>query len=105
MEPTVTDANVVLGRIGSDSFMNGRSDELDREGAASAIDRQLALPLGDPGPDRTDQVAQGIIDLATVTMSGAIKEITVERGRDIREYQLFVFGGGGPLFGRNSRVV
>ena len=78
--------------------MNGRL-KLDREGAASAIDRQLALPLGYSGPDRTDQVAQGIIDLATVTMSGAIKEITVERGRDIREYQLFVFGGGGPLFG------
>lgn len=98
VEPTVTDANVVLGRIGSDSFMNGRL-ELDRAGAASAIDRQLALPLGYSGPDRTDQVAQGIIDLATVTMSGAIKEITVEHGRDIREYQLFVFGGGGPLFG------
>lgn len=97
-EPTVTDANVVLGRIGSESFMNGRL-KLDLEGAASAIDRQLALPLGYTGPDRTDQVAQGIIDLATVTMSGAIKEITVERGRDIREYKLFVFGGGGPLFG------
>ncbi len=97
-EPTVTDANVVLGRIGSDSFMNGRL-KLDLEGAASVIDRQLALPLGYSGPDRTDQVAQGILDLATVTMSGAIKEITVERGRDIREYQLFVFGGGGPLFG------
>lgn len=39
------------------------------------------------------------MDLATVTMSGAIKEITVERGRDLRGYQLFVFGGGGPLFG------
>lgn len=97
-EPTVTDANVVLGRIGSDSFMNGRL-KLDQEGAANAIDRQLALPLGYSGPDRADQVAQGILDLATVTMSGAIKEITVERGRDIREYQLFVFGGGGPLFG------
>lgn len=98
VEPTVTDANVVLGRIGSSSFMNGRL-QLDVEGAADAIERQLARPLGYSGPDRTDRVAQGIMDLATVTMSGAIKEITVERGRDLRGYQLFVFGGGGPLFG------
>lgn len=97
-EPTVTDANVVLGRIGSDSFMNGRL-QLDLAGASVAIEKQLAQPLGYSGADRVDQVAQGILDLATVTMSGAIKEITIERGRDIREYQLFVFGGGGPLFG------
>lgn len=97
-EPTVTDANVVLGRIGSDSFMNGRL-QLDITGASTAIEKQLAQPLGYSGSDRVDQVAQGILDLATVTMSGAIKEITIERGRDIREYQLFVFGGGGPLFG------
>lgn len=97
-EPTVTDANVVLGRIGSDSFMNGRL-QLDLSGASAAIEKQLALPLGYSEPDRIDQVSQGILDLATVTMSGAIKEITIERGRDIREYGLFVFGGGGPLFG------
>lgn len=97
-EPTVTDANVVLGRIGSDSFMNGRL-QLDVSGASSAIERQLAEPLRYSGANRVDQVAQGILDLATVTMSGAIKEITIERGRDIRDYQLFVFGGGGPLFG------
>lgn len=97
-EPTVTDANVVLGRIGSDSFMNGRLS-LDRDGAFTAIDRQLALPLGYDGTDQTDRVAQGILDLATVTMAGAIKEVTIERGRDIRDYALFVFGGGGPLFG------
>jgi N-methylhydantoinase A len=97
-EATVTDANVVLGRIGSDSFMNGRL-ELDVRAATAAIERLLALPLGYTEPDRTDRVAQGIMDLATVTMSGAIQEITVERGRDLRGYQLFVFGGGGPLFG------
>ncbi|MEW6121933.1 MAG: hydantoinase/oxoprolinase family protein [Pseudomonadota bacterium] len=97
-EPTVTDANVVLGRIGSDSFMNGRLS-LDRDGALAAIDRQLAVPLGYDGAERTDQVAQGILDLATVTMAGAIKEVTIERGRDIRDSALFVFGGGGPLFG------
>lgn len=97
-EPTVTDANVVLGRIGSESFMNGRL-QLDLHGASTAIENQLASSLGYSGSDRIDQVSQGILDLATVTMSGAIKEITIERGRDIRDYQLFVFGGGGPLFG------
>ncbi|MBR1172743.1 hydantoinase/oxoprolinase family protein [Bradyrhizobium sp. KB893862 SZCCT0404] len=96
-QPTVTDANVVLGRIGSDSFMGGRLT-LDVKSAEKFISEQLALPLGYSGPDAIDQVSQGILDLANVTMAGAIKEITVERGRDIRDYLLFVFGGGGPLF-------
>ncbi|BAT59442.1 acetophenone carboxylase gamma subunit [Variibacter gotjawalensis] len=96
--PTVTDANLVLGRIGSDSFMNGRL-KLDEQASFGVIDKKLAGPLGFAAGDRVDRVAQGILDLATVTMSGAIKEITVERGRNILDYQLFVFGGGGPLFG------
>jgi N-methylhydantoinase A len=96
-EPTVTDANVVLGRIGSDSFMGGRLS-LDVESAKKCISEKLAVPLGYSGPDAVDRVSQGILDLANVTMAGAIKEITVERGRDIRDYLLFVFGGGGPLF-------
>jgi N-methylhydantoinase A len=96
-EPTVTDANVVLGRIGSDAFLNGRL-ELDVVGALDAIDRTLADPLGYKGPGRADHVAQGILDLANVAMSGAIKQISTERGRDIRQYDLIAFGGGGPLF-------
>jgi N-methylhydantoinase A len=96
-EPTVTDANVALGRIGSDSFMNGRL-QLDVAGARAAI-AELAQLLGFSGEDGPDRVAQGILDLAAVTMTSAIKEITVERGRDARDFALFVFGGGGPLFG------
>jgi N-methylhydantoinase A len=96
-EPTVTDANVVLGRIGSDSFMGGRL-LLDVDSAKKCISERLAVPLGYSGPDAIDRVSQGILDLANVTMAGAIKEITVERGRDVRDYLLFVFGGGGPLF-------
>jgi N-methylhydantoinase A len=96
-EPTVTDANVALGRIGSDSFMNGKL-LLDVAAARAAIGR-LATRLGFAGESGVDRVAQGILDLAAVTMTSAIKEITIERGRDARDFVLFVFGGGGPLFG------
>ncbi len=96
-EPTVTDANVVLGRIGSDSFLNGRLS-LDRAAAAAAIEHRLGDRLGFPGPAGVDHLAQGILDIATVTMTSAIKEVSTERGRDVRDYDLFVFGGGGPMF-------
>ncbi len=97
-EPTVTDANVALGRIGSDSFMNGKL-LLDVDAARSAIEKTLSAPLGYHDAGGVDRVAQGILDLANVKMTSAIKEITVDRGRDTRDYALFVFGGGGPLFG------
>jgi len=96
-EPTVTDANVILGRIGSNTFMNGKL-MLDVTAASAAIDI-LAEPLGISAHDKTDVVAQGILDIASVTMAGAIKEISIERGRDVRAFSLIVFGGGGPLFG------
>ena len=98
-EPTVTDANIVLGRIGSDSFMGGRL-QLDLEGARHAIASKLADRLGmNESPANLDELAQGILDIATVTMTGAIKEISTERGRDVRGFVLFAFGGGGPIFG------
>lgn len=95
--PTVTDANVVLGRIGSDSFLNGRLT-LDAAGASAAIAEVLGDRLGFSGADGIDHLAQGILDIATVTMTSAIKEVSTERGRDVRHYDLFVFGGGGPMF-------
>ena len=97
-EPTVTDANVALGRIGPDSFLNGRLP-LDVDNARAAIGARLAEPLGFSGEAGIDRVSQGMLDLAVVAMTGAIKEITIERGRDVRDYTLFVFGGGGPIFG------
>ncbi len=97
-EPTVTDANLVLGRIGGGSFMKGRLP-LDTAAASRAIEQNVATPLGYAGRDGIDSAAQGILDLAVTTMSAAIKEITIERGHDVREFSLFVFGGGGPLFG------
>ena len=97
IEPTVTDANAVLGRIGDDSFLDGKLT-LDIASARTAIQTRLAEPLGFHGEAGGDRVAQGILDLATVIMSSAIKEISIERGRDARDYCLFAFGGGGPLF-------
>jgi N-methylhydantoinase A len=60
---------------------------------------QIGKPLGYTSVDDLDIVASGILQMATATMAGAIKEITIERGHDVREFDLFVFGGGGPLHG------
>ncbi len=97
-EPTVTDANLVLGRIGDATFLGGRL-RLDRTAAADAIAQRIATPLGYRGDEAVDIAAQGILELAGAAMAGAIKEITIERGLDVRDFALMVFGGGGPLFG------
>lgn len=97
-EPTITDANLVLGRIGTGKFMGGNL-ELDVKGAANAIRTRIAIPLGHDSESGVDIAAQGVLDLANIAMTNAIKEISVERGYDVREFALFVFGGSGPLFG------
>ncbi|MGE0735881.1 MAG: hydantoinase/oxoprolinase family protein [Alphaproteobacteria bacterium] len=97
-EPTVTDANLVLSRIGDESFLGGEM-RLDVKAAERAIAQKVAAPLGFVGRQGIDEAAQGLISLCAATMSGAIKQITIERGRDPREFALFVFGGGGPLHG------
>lgn len=97
VEPTVTDANVVLGRIGTGRFLEG-SLELDQAAAQQAIREYVAKPLGYDAHTDVDRAAQGILDLATTHMCSAIKEITTERGHDVWDCTLFVFGGGGPLF-------
>lgn len=98
LEPTVTDASVALGWIGSGPFMDGKL-KLDREAAVKAIRERVALPLGYRGSADADAAAQGILDLATAAMAGAIKEVTIERGLDARDFSLFMFGGAGPMFG------
>jgi N-methylhydantoinase A len=96
VEPTITDANLVLGRIGADSFLGGEM-RLDETGARKAIEKRVATPLGFTGATGLDETAQGILALGTMTMAGAIKQITIERGLYPREFALFAFGGGGPL--------
>jgi N-methylhydantoinase A len=95
-EPTVTDANLVLGRIDPDGFLGGAM-KLDARKAAHVVRERLAEPLGYAGDEGVQRMADGIITIASVTMAGAIKRITLEKGLDPREYALFAFGGGGPL--------
>lgn len=95
-EPTVTDANLVLGRLNAQRFQGGEM-ALDTASAEKAITERLAYPLGYVGELGGVEVASGIISIALVQMSEAIKRVTVQRGEDPRDYVLFAYGGGGPL--------
>src|SRR5262249_13151877 len=97
-EPTVTDANLVLGRLNPNRFLGGEL-KLDVEAARACVGR-IAQPLGYVGKDGLTRMADGIIALATVIMAGAIKQISVEHGLDPREFVLFCYGGGRPLHAR-----
>jgi N-methylhydantoinase A len=97
-EPTVTDANLVLGRINPDKFLGGEL-KLDVKGAERAIAERIAEPLGYGGRDGLIKMADGILNLATVIMAGAIRQVSVEHGLDPRDFILFSYGGGGPLHG------
>ncbi|MGH9678857.1 MAG: hydantoinase/oxoprolinase family protein, partial [Candidatus Acidiferrales bacterium] len=89
-KPTVTDANLILGRIPTDGLLGG-AFELDARRAREYLDRER-------GPMRSaEQFAQGIVDVANAVMGKAIRVISVERGHDPRDYTLVAFGGAGPL--------
>ncbi|MEA2936937.1 MAG: N-methylhydantoinase [Alphaproteobacteria bacterium] len=90
-EPTVTDANLVLGRLGADRFLGGEMP-LDVKAAERAIAR-VAKPLG---LDVT-AAADGILRIAATTMSYAVKGVTTERGFDAGDFALVAYGGAGPL--------
>jgi N-methylhydantoinase A len=95
-EPTVTDANLVLGRLNADHFLGGEM-KLNPNAARRAIQQRIAEPLGYAGENGMIQMADGIIAIATVLMAGAIRKISVEHGLDPRDFVLFSYGGGGPL--------
>jgi N-methylhydantoinase A len=95
-EPTVTDANLILGRIDPHRFQGGEM-KLDVAGARNALAERLAKPLDYRGEPGLLALASGILSIAAVKMSEAIKRITVQRGLDPREFTLFAYGGGGPL--------
>src|SRR3984957_10234576 len=96
VEPTVTDANLVLGRVNAPNFLGGELS-LDQKAAERAIADTIAEPLGYVGKDSLYRMADGIISIATVKMASAIRRISVEHGRDPRDFVLFSYGGGGPL--------
>ena len=95
-EPTVTDANLVLGRLNAGNFLGGEM-KLDVSAAQRSVMQRIADPLGYRGEDGMIQMADGIISIATVIMAGAIRKISVEHGLDPRDFILFSYGGGGPL--------
>jgi len=91
-EPTVTDANVVLGYMNPESIA-GSTLRIDREAAWAAIQNTLADPLG----LEVLQTAYGIVQVANATMMRALRAVSTERGRDPREFTLIAFGGAGPI--------
>jgi N-methylhydantoinase A len=91
--PTVTDANVVLGRINAAKPIGGKLDQLDVETARSAIDNHVASPLG----LGTMDAAEAIIRVANSKMAGAIRLVSIERGYDPKNFTAMPFGGGGAL--------
>ena len=96
-EPTVTDANVVLGTLNQTHLLAGQMP-IDAEKSFAAVKR-----LGDElGMDVVD-TAQGIISVVTANMAKAIRVISVQRGYDPADYALVAFGGGGPL--HSSRLA
>ena len=95
-EPTVTDANLVLGRLNPRRFLGGEL-RLEVESARRAITEKTAGPLGYRGEEGLIRTADGIVSIATVLMAGAIRQVSVEHGLDPRDFVLFAYGGGGPL--------
>ena len=90
-EPTVTDANLVLGRLNSERFLGGFAS-LDVDAAHEALAR-----LGDTLGLSPEEAALGIIRIANATMERALRRVSVERGHDPRDYTLVPFGGAGPM--------
>ena len=91
--PTVTDANLVLGRIDARNPIGDKLTKLDSEAAATAIETHIAMPLG----ISVHEAAEAIIRVANAKMAGAIRLISIERGHDPKRFAAMPFGGGGAL--------
>ncbi|HSV24508.1 MAG TPA: hydantoinase/oxoprolinase family protein, partial [Xanthobacteraceae bacterium] len=91
-EPTITDANVVLGRLDPDNFLGGQM-KLDADAARRGIVQRIADPL------KMDAVAaaQAVVEIAIAKMSLAVREVSVAKGYDPRDFALVASGGAGPL--------
>ncbi|HEX6979700.1 MAG TPA: hydantoinase/oxoprolinase family protein [Alphaproteobacteria bacterium] len=91
-EPTVTDANLLLGRLAPDLFLGGEM-ALDVDGATRALRERVAEPLG----LTVTQAADGIVRIAVSQMANVVKRVTTERGLDARDFAMVAYGGAGPL--------
>jgi len=91
-EPTITDANLVLGRLAPDRFLGGEM-KLDLAAAKKALTDKIAKPLGlDP-----IEAAEGILRIANTKMAHVVRWVTTERGLDAADFSLVAYGGAGPL--------
>jgi len=90
--PTVTDANLVLGRLGAERFLGGEM-RLDTAAAEQALRQHIAAPLG----MSLREAADGILRIAVTAMSYAVKGVSTERGLDAASFPLVAYGGAGPL--------
>ena len=91
-EPTITDANLCLGRLDAGTLLGGRMT-VDLEAARHAVRTAVAEPLG----LTLEGAAQGILRIANANMSRAIRSVSVEKGYDVARFALCAFGGAGPL--------
>ena len=91
-EPTVTDVNLLLGRLAPDRFLGGEM-KLDAKAAERAFRERIAVPLGMD----TVEAAEGILRIAATAMSYAVKGVTTERGLDAAAFPMVAYGGAGPL--------
>jgi N-methylhydantoinase A len=91
--PTLTDANVVLGRINADRPIGGKLKRLDVDAACNVIERAVGKPLGLDAM----AAAEAIVRVADAKMAGAIRLVSIERGHDPAKFVAVPFGGGGAL--------
>jgi N-methylhydantoinase A len=91
-EPTVTDCNLLLGRLAPDRFLGGEM-KLDLAAARAAIETKIARPLG----LECIEAADGILRIAATKMSHMVRWVTTERGLDVADFALIAYGGAGPL--------
>lgn len=91
--PTVTDANLVLGRINPDRPIGGKLSKLDINASREAIRSHIAEPLG----LSIEDAAEAILRLANAKMAGAIRLVSIEKGHDPAQFAAMPFGGGGSL--------
>src|SRR5690606_13246023 len=91
--PTVTDANLVLGRINPDRPIGGKLARLDVEAARCAIKAEIGKPLG----LGIEEAAEAILKVANAKMAGAIRLVSIEKGHDPARFAAMPFGGGGAL--------
>lgn len=90
-EPTITDAHLVLGRLDPDTFLGGKR-HLNTDKAEEALQR-----LAEQLDMSVLEAAEGILEIANENMAAAVREATIERGLDPRDYTLVGFGGSGPM--------